>query len=125
MKRELGGVTTVVIAHRLSTIEDADKILVMVKGKLVEEGSHQELLSKYPDGVYAGLVKLQKNQDGQKKKDLETRLKRGDSFNMVTPDVELKKEKVEDPSVVEGIPVDSTAVFSEDHVYEIEQAEIK
>jgi ABC-type multidrug transport system fused ATPase/permease subunit len=40
MKKELGGVTTVVIAHRLSTIENADKILVMVKGKLVEEGSH-------------------------------------------------------------------------------------
>jgi ATP-binding cassette subfamily B (MDR/TAP) protein 1 len=64
MKKELGGVTTVVIAHRLSTIKDADNILVMVKGKLVEEGSHDELLSKYPDGIYAGLVKTQKNQDG-------------------------------------------------------------
>jgi ABC-type multidrug transport system fused ATPase/permease subunit len=68
MKKELGGVTTVVIAHRLSTIENADKILVMVKGQLVEEGSHQELLSKYPDGVYAGLVKTQKGQDDHKDK---------------------------------------------------------
>lgn len=57
MRKDLGGVTSVVIAHRLSTIENADKILVMKKGKLVEEGSHDELLSKYPDGVYAGLVK--------------------------------------------------------------------
>lgn len=57
MKKELGGVTTVVIAHRLSTIRNADKILVMVKGKLVEEGNHDELLRQYPNGVYAGLVK--------------------------------------------------------------------
>lgn len=57
MKKELGGVTTVVIAHRLSTIRNADKILVMVKGKLVEEGNHDELLSQHPNGVYAGLVK--------------------------------------------------------------------
>lgn len=45
--------TTFVIAHRLSTIEKADRILVMEKGRIVEEGSHQELLSQ--SGRYAQL----------------------------------------------------------------------
>ena len=35
-----GSVTTIVIAHRLSTIRNADKILVLKKGKLIEEGNH-------------------------------------------------------------------------------------
>lgn len=40
IRRELGAVTTVVIAHRLSTIRNADKIIVLRKGKLTEEGNH-------------------------------------------------------------------------------------
>ncbi|KAF2713122.1 P-loop containing nucleoside triphosphate hydrolase protein [Pleomassaria siparia CBS 279.74] len=50
--------TTIVIAHRLSTIKRADKIIVLRKGKLVEQGSHEELL-KNEDGVYYGLVNAQ------------------------------------------------------------------
>ena len=50
--------TTIVIAHRLSTIKRADKIIVLRKGKLVEQGSHEELL-KDVDGVYYGLVNAQ------------------------------------------------------------------
>ena len=38
--------TTFVIAHRLSTVEKADRILVMEKGRIVEQGSHQELLDQ-------------------------------------------------------------------------------
>ncbi|ANB12244.1 ATP-binding cassette alpha-factor transporter STE6 [Sugiyamaella lignohabitans] len=49
--------TTIVIAHRLSTIKDADKIVVMSQGDVVEQGSHQELLSK--QGVYYELVQAQ------------------------------------------------------------------
>ena len=49
--------TTLVVAHRLSTIENADKIVVMEKGVILEAGSHQELLDA--DGHYARLYRLQ------------------------------------------------------------------
>jgi subfamily B ATP-binding cassette protein MsbA len=49
--------TSVVIAHRLSTIQSADKILVLKKGKIVEQGKHQELLAK--KGEYFKLVSMQ------------------------------------------------------------------
>lgn len=45
--------TTIVIAHRLSTVENADKIVVMDGGKVVESGKHQELLEK--GGLYTRL----------------------------------------------------------------------
>jgi ATP-binding cassette subfamily B protein len=51
------GRTTIAIAHRLSTLRNADRILVMDSGKLIEEGSHSELMSL--DGVYAKLVRIQ------------------------------------------------------------------
>ncbi len=51
------GRTSIVIAHRLSTIQKADKIIVLEKGKILEEGNHQELLEK--DGHYRQLFELQ------------------------------------------------------------------
>jgi subfamily B ATP-binding cassette protein MsbA len=45
--------TSIVIAHRLSTIENADRILVMEQGEIVEAGSHQELMAK--NGAYSRL----------------------------------------------------------------------
>ena len=49
--------TSFVIAHRLSTIRNADKILVMQKGNVIEQGTHEELLAK--QGFYAGLYRAQ------------------------------------------------------------------
>lgn len=68
MGKELGGVTTVVIAHRLTTIRDADKIIVLKKGSLAEEGTHDELIAK--DGEYAKLIRLQDEKKEQKKRQL-------------------------------------------------------
>lgn len=51
------GRTTLVIAHRLSTIENADRIVVLAHGKIVESGTHAELLAL--DGTYAQLYRLQ------------------------------------------------------------------
>jgi len=55
--------TTLVIAHRLSTIIDADNIIVLDKGAVVEEGSHQQLLDKR--GLYAHLWKLQQEEEAE------------------------------------------------------------
>ena len=61
MKKALAGRTSFVIAHRLSTIKDADSIMVLSSGRLVEEGSHEQLIAR--NGLYAGLYRLQ-YQDG-------------------------------------------------------------
>ncbi|NLC22528.1 MAG: ATP-binding cassette domain-containing protein, partial [Halomonadaceae bacterium] len=55
------GRTTLVIAHRLSTIERADRILVMEQGRIIEQGSHTELLAH--QGAYAALHRLQFQED--------------------------------------------------------------
>ena len=57
LKRLQQGRTTIVVAHRLSTIVDADTIVVLEHGKVVEQGGHEELLAK--KGVYARLYGLQ------------------------------------------------------------------
>jgi len=62
LDRLAGGRTTLVIAHRLSTIRNADKIIVMDRGQVIDEGTHEALLAK--GGSYADLYRLQ-FQDGK------------------------------------------------------------
>ncbi|MEM1581737.1 MAG: ABC transporter ATP-binding protein [Candidatus Bathyarchaeia archaeon] len=57
LKRLLSGRTCIIIAHRLSTTFLADRVIVLDKGKIVEEGTHEELLMK--GGLYAKLYELQ------------------------------------------------------------------
>ena len=51
------GRTSFIVAHRLSTIKEADLILVMNKGNIIEQGTHEELLAK--NGFYAKLYNSQ------------------------------------------------------------------
>ena len=57
LEKLMEGRTTIMVAHRLSTIQHADKIIVMHKGQIREEGTHQELLEQ--DGIYKRLYELQ------------------------------------------------------------------
>lgn len=57
MQRAMEGRTSLVIAHRLSTVRNADRIIVLEKGEIVEEGDHDTLLKR--EGVYANLYSLQ------------------------------------------------------------------
>ncbi len=58
LEKLMQGRTSIIIAHRLSTIQNVDRIMVMRKGKLIEEGNHFELL-KNEDGYYRKLYELQ------------------------------------------------------------------
>ena len=51
------GCTTLVIAHRLSTVENADSIIVLQEGEVVEQGTHAELLGR--GGIYGSLYRMQ------------------------------------------------------------------
>jgi ABC-type multidrug transport system fused ATPase/permease subunit len=57
LKRLSAGRTTLIIAHRLSTIRDADRNLVLDRGRVIEQGSHAELMAA--NGAYARLEALQ------------------------------------------------------------------
>lgn len=56
--RLVKGRTTIAIAHRLSTLQAADRLLVMKDGRIIETGTHEELLNK-PDGAFARMVQMQ------------------------------------------------------------------
>lgn len=58
LDKAANGRTTITVAHRLSTIRNADRIVVLKKGKIAESGTHESLIS-IDDGVYSGLVNSQ------------------------------------------------------------------
>jgi len=60
------GHTTLVIAHRLSTVMDADQILVMDRGRIIERGTHRELLER--GGAYAQMWALQQQEEAEREK---------------------------------------------------------
>jgi subfamily B ATP-binding cassette protein MsbA len=84
MKLKLGDVTQIVIAHRLSTIRHADNIIVLNKGQVIEQGSHDQLLNKYPNGVYSKLVADQEKIDNA-----------GENKTVVKDKIEIEVDKVE------------------------------
>jgi len=59
LRTAMSGRTTIVIAHRLSTVEQADRIVVMDEGRIVEQGSHQALLAR--GGIYAQLYRTRED----------------------------------------------------------------
>ena len=63
----LAGRTTFVIAHRLSTIRRADTILLMEDGRVIERGTHQELMSA--EGTYSKMVRRQMEFTGEQEPD--------------------------------------------------------
>jgi subfamily B ATP-binding cassette protein HlyB/CyaB len=69
MRSICAGRTVLIIAHRLSAVRDANRIIVMERGKIADIGSHDELLAK-PDSIYAHLYRLQQSQrnSGQTKR---------------------------------------------------------
>jgi len=66
LNRVARGHTTLVIAHRLSTVMDADQILVMDQGRIVERGTHRELLER--GGLYAQMWLLQQQEEAEREK---------------------------------------------------------
>jgi ATP-binding cassette subfamily B (MDR/TAP) protein 1 len=80
------GITTIVIAHRLSTIKHSDKIVVLKEGKVVEEGTHSELLKNHKNGVYKALVAKQDSLEGaQNDLNDEEEQSESDHFSSIDP----------------------------------------
>ena len=65
LKQEIKDLTNILIAHRISTVQDADLILVLDRGRLVEQGTHQELLEK--EGYYSELYRMQQLEEEAEK----------------------------------------------------------
>jgi ABC-type multidrug transport system fused ATPase/permease subunit len=62
LNRLMKGRTSVVIAHRLSTIKDCDQIMVLEKGQIMEQGTHDDLIAN-PQGFYRKMLSMQNVMD--------------------------------------------------------------
>ncbi|KAI8816005.1 P-loop containing nucleoside triphosphate hydrolase protein [Fimicolochytrium jonesii] len=96
LDRAAEGRTTIVIAHRLSTIRNANQIIVMDRGRIIEVGDHHSLVAKGESGFYAKLVEAQK--------------------------ISAKKEQEEAPAGGAAPPVDPDAIIIDPVVAETEEA---
>jgi ABC-type multidrug transport system fused ATPase/permease subunit len=72
-----------VIAHRLSTIRHADNIIVMQKGKIIEQGNHDQLLRTFPSGLYAKFVKEQEQSEAKGAADNDAKLIEEEQENLI------------------------------------------
>ncbi len=87
------GRTTIIIAHRLSTIKTADNIVVMSQGRIVEQGSHDELLEK--KSAYYNLVEAQQISAKTEEKNAEMDESEEELVTSFTPEKEVSREKLE------------------------------
>jgi ABC-type multidrug transport system fused ATPase/permease subunit len=98
MRKQLGSITTITIAHRLSTIKEADRILVLQKGAIVEDGTHSSLLKQNPGGLYAKLVSQQEEIDNNAMNshsiNPDDHHEGGEPEGPVDPEVKLAKQKM-------------------------------
>jgi ATP-binding cassette subfamily C protein CydCD len=83
------GRTTITIAHRLNTIFQADEIIVLDEGKVIEQGTHRELIAK--NGMYASMVRTYKQVESQKSK-VETQSNKTPDLRPSTFDVSLNRQ---------------------------------
>ena len=88
LERLMEGRTTLVIAHRLSSVINADRIMVIEDGNLVEQGTHQDLISI--QGSYSTLMKSQLEYEHRTKESIE--LDQNAHFDTETPKKELKEQ---------------------------------
>ncbi|CAK7348532.1 unnamed protein product [Dovyalis caffra] len=91
LDRIMANRTTVIVAHRLSTVRNADLISVIHRGKIVEKGSHSELL-KDPEGAYSQLIHLQEvNKESEHETDDHKTDITIESFRQSSPRISLKQ----------------------------------